>query len=402
MTVNLHPHDPSLEQTAISMLMARPENLNKLDKHCFYVEELKKTYEAMKSTNSTDLSVISIEAWVDLNYLYDITYDLVSKNSDEYIIKEMIRYKDSRTVMRWIYKLEAQTKSLDITWAKETLQKLAEVIDILDEEETLEEQVISYFESFEKDNKFLPSWIEEIDKYCLFKWWQLIIVAGRPWMWKTTVMLNMAIRQAAQHNVGFVSLEMSLWDIFDRFICMLSWLTSYEIQDKKSSLWKITEYLDKLLSKKLFMSDKVFSLEKIEQFIVKNSLDVCYIDYLGLIMYGWANIRTIDRISEITRRLKMIALKNNVKIVLWSQMSRQSEHRADNRPVLADLRDSGSIEQDADMVLMLYREDYYDKETDRKNILDILVRKNRWWMEAEIPLGIDLSRYRLYDQEKPF
>jgi len=58
-------------------------------------------------------------------------------------------------------------------------------------------------------------------------------------------------------------------------------------------------------------------------------------------------------------------------------MSRQSEHRADNRPVLADLRDSGSIEQDADMVLMLYREDYYDKETDRKNILDILVRKNR-------------------------
>jgi len=62
MTVNLHPHDPSLEQTAISMLMARPENLNKLDKHCFYVEELKKTYEAMKSTNSTDLSVISIEA----------------------------------------------------------------------------------------------------------------------------------------------------------------------------------------------------------------------------------------------------------------------------------------------------------------------------------------------------
>lgn len=394
----LPPHDMELEKLWLNMCFMFKDSIDKIDKNCFYVDDYKKLYESFNKTRSDDVSVLAVDSWLEQWYIFDILSDLVSESSVEYICKELIKYKNARTIIRWIQRLEWETRWLDIDKAKTTLEKITEMIDEFDEDETLEKQTKDYFMDIDKEQKKIVCWFDSIDEYCKFAWWQLVIIAGRPWMWKTTVMLNKALRESTKYNVWFTSMEMKVGDIIDRIVCILSWLTSYQLEKKSDHIAKIMEYLEKLLEKKLFLSDKIYTINKIEQFVVKNKLDVCYVDYLGLINHWSSNMRTIDKISEITRQLKLIALKHNVEIVLWSQLSRDVEKRPDKRPILSDLRDSGSIEQDADMVLMLYREDYYDKETERKWILDILVRKNRNWMEADIPLWLKLSSFRMFDK----
>lgn len=99
-------------------------------------------------------------------------------------------------------------------------------------------------------------------------------------MGKTTVMLNKAFRESITNNVGFISMEMSIDELIDRILCLMSGLTSYDMRDKKKISCDIMEYLGKILDRKLFLSDKIYKLNKIEEFIIKNKLDVCYIDYL--------------------------------------------------------------------------------------------------------------------------
>lgn len=113
--------------------------------------------------------------------------------------------------------------------------------------------------------------------------------------------------------------------------------------------------------------------------IEKGGIDLVIIDYLGLINPSglrYAGNR-VQEVSEISRMLKEIAKELKCPIIALSQLSRENEKRPDKKPILSDLRDSGSIEQDADLVVFLYRDEYYDPDTDRKGITDVLIRKNR-------------------------
>ena len=122
--------------------------------------------------------------------------------------------------------------------------------------------------------------------------------------------------------------------------------------------------------------------------IEKGKLDLVVIDYLQLMSAGGSKFagNRVQEISELSRGLKELARELNVPIMALSQLSRAVENRPDKRPQLSDLRDSGAIEQDADSVLMLYREDYYDPYTDRKGLADIFIRKNRNGPTGEIEL----------------
>lgn len=387
------PFDTELERMWLYLAYSDREAREILDEHCFYVDDYKKIYQA--TLVSTDVGIIANTTGIKQDEIWDILGLFISDK--EFVLAELIKYKNARILLRGISRLDIQARSLNLDWIKETLEKMQKFTEEYEKDKTLEEQTLDYYEQINQPKKVISSWYTAIDKVCDLRGGQLVIIAGRPWMGKTTVMLNKALRESITHNVGFISMEMNINELIDRLLCIMSWLTSYDMRDKKKINDEIVKYLGRILNRKLFLSDKIYKLNKIEEFIIKNKLEVCYIDYLGLIQHGDGRMRTIDRISTITGKLKQIALKYDVEIVLWSQLSRETEKRIGKEPQLSDLRDSGSIEQDADVVMMLYRPDYYDEETDEKDRIKIYVRKNRNGRMAELNLWLRLQSYRMLD-----
>jgi replicative DNA helicase len=133
--------------------------------------------------------------------------------------------------------------------------------------------------------------------------------------------------------------------------------------------------------------------------IERGSLDLVIVDYLQLMSGAGSKFagNRVQEISEISRGLKELARDLKIPIIALSQLSRNVESRVDKKPNLSDLRESGAIEQDADMVLMLYRDDYYDPDTDRKGIADILIRKNRNGVTGEVPLMFKGDTMKFYE-----
>jgi replicative DNA helicase len=165
--------------------------------------------------------------------------------------------------------------------------------------------------------------------------------------------------------------------------------------------------MEKLSTAKIFLDDKSWitvpilksKLRKLK--IEKNELDLVIIDYLQLMhadVFQWWN-RVLE-ISEISRWLKELAKELEVPIIALSQLSRKVEERVDKKPQLSDLRDSGSIEQDADSVLMLHREEYYDPDTDRKWATDVCIRKNRNWAVGEVELHFEKEIMKFVETKK--
>lgn len=136
--------------------------------------------------------------------------------------------------------------------------------------------------------------------------------------------------------------------------------------------------------------------------IEKKALDLVIIDYLQLMHATTFVGNRVQEISEISRGLKELAKELEVPIIALSQLSRAVEQRVDKKPQLSDLRESGSIEQDADAVLMLHREDYYDPETDKKGVTDVCVRKNRNGAVGEVILHFEKEIMKFTEKEKEF
>jgi len=255
--------------------------------------------------------------------------------------------------------------------------------------------------------KVTLSWYHKLDQISWgFKPGELIILAARPAMGKTSFVLNVAENVATKQgkSVAIFSLEMGKEQIADRMISMASWIpmkqiTSWDLQD--DDFIKIWNAMEKLGSANIYIDDKwgatvqeiKSKLRKIK--LEKWGLDLVIIDYLQLMTgssrFAW---NRVQEISEISRWLKEMARELEVPVIALSQLSRAVESRPDKRPQLSDLRESWAIEQDADMVLMLYREEYYDPETDRKHIADLFVRKNRNWPTGEVPLYFENSIMR--------
>ncbi len=132
---------------------------------------------------------------------------------------------------------------------------------------------------------------------------------------------------------------------------------------------------------------------------MESGLDLIVVDYLQL-MHGKSQENRVQEVSEISRALKGVARELNVPVIALSQLSRAVESRPDKRPMLSDLRDSGSIEQDSDVVLFIYRDDYYDKDSEKKNIAEILVRKHRNGPVGEVDLYFQPEQTRFRNLTK--
>lgn len=246
------------------------------------------------------------------------------------------------------------------------------------------------------------------DKMGWLKWWDMVIVAARPSMWKTAFALNLAQNIGFRwKNIAIFSLEMSKEQLTDRMIASAMWINSWklakwELEDDEFS--KIGEAMEKLSSANIYIDDSaggslVEFKSKARRLKMESGLDLVIIDYLQLMSNG-NSMNRVQEVSEISRWIKALARELDVPIIALSQLSRWLESRPDKRPVMSDLRESWSIEQDADIVMMLYREEYYDEFTERKWVTDILVRKNRNWPIGNIELMFEKNNQKFIEIER--
>ena len=215
----------------------------------------------------------------------------------------------------------------------------------------------------------------------------LILVAARPSMGKTAFVLNIAQYMAFRNNVtaAIFSLEMSKEQLVNRLLALESKVDSQNIRtgNLEDEEWaKLIEGANIIGNSHLIIDDKpgisISELRsKCRKYKMEHNLGIIFIDYLQLMTGSGRSESRQQEISEISRSLKALARELNVPVVALSQLSRAVEQRPDHRPMLSDLRESGAIEQDADVVMFIYRDDYYNKDSENKNIAEIIIAKQR-------------------------
>ncbi|HVO86195.1 MAG TPA: replicative DNA helicase [Candidatus Binatia bacterium] len=268
----------------------------------------------------------------------------------------------------------------------------------------------------------IPTGLNDVDKALAgLQRSDLVVIAARPSMGKTALMLNMSLdiaTKAKQGAVLYFSLEMSKEQLVDRLLAAEAGVDAWKLRTGENMTDKDFERLSaamgQLAEAPIFIDDTsgitVSDMRtKARRLHHQHPLAVIMVDYLQLMSGGsrFASVANrVQEISEISRSLKILARELNVPVVAASQLSRSVENRSPQIPQLADLRESGSIEQDADVVAFLYREEYYNPETDKQNITDILIKKHRNGPTKNIEVYFDRDRQRFRDldtkHDQPF
>jgi replicative DNA helicase len=258
----------------------------------------------------------------------------------------------------------------------------------------------------------VPSGFIAIDDYLGgFNRADLIILAGRPSMGKTSLALSIARNAAVEHNacVAMFSLEMSSESLVERLISSEARVNSRKIRlnnETQEEEKRILDSIGILAEAPLFIDDSpqariIEMRSKIKRLHFERNLNLIIVDHLGLVQGDTRTDNRVQEISYITRQLKVLARELNVPVLALSQLSRASEWRASHKPQLSDLRDSGSIEQDADVVLFVYRDEYYYNEEmwikEHPNeeypagLADIIIAKHRNGPTGEVKLRFQTS-----------
>jgi replicative DNA helicase len=256
----------------------------------------------------------------------------------------------------------------------------------------------------------VPSGFSKIDKLLGgFQKSDLIVLAARPGVGKTSLALNIAVNAAKRYGqrVAFFSLEMSNEQLVQRLLAAETGinqqrLRSGEIQDDE---WQMLVEAAGVLSDTLLFIDDTPAMSALElrtkarRLQAEFGLDLLIVDYLQLMRSDARVENRVQEISYITRSLKSLARELEAPLLALSQLSRAVESRSDHKPILSDLRESGSIEQDSDIVMFIYREELVKENTERKNIADIIVAKHRNGPTDIVPLYFNKELTRFADLE---
>ena len=227
----------------------------------------------------------------------------------------------------------------------------------------------------------------------------LVLVAARPAMGKSAFALNIATNAAVRANtpVAIFSLEMSKEQMVNRILCSEALVDSNKVRTGKleDDDWaKLAEASGILSESEIIIDDtpgiSIMEIRaKCRKMKLEKNIGLVVIDYLQLVQ--GSSKRAIgsreQEIAEISRSLKILAKEINVPVIALSQLSRAPEQRPDHRPMLSDLRESGSIEQDADIVIFLYRDDYYNQDSEKKNVAEVILAKHRSGSTGTVELG---------------
>ena len=215
----------------------------------------------------------------------------------------------------------------------------------------------------------------------------LLIIAGRPGQGKTGFLLSIAKNAALTHkkHVAIFSLEMSNEQVVQRLIAQETGIDSQRLRTGKlqENEWPLfTQAIEVLSDTHIFLDDTpaITPLQlrtKCRRLHLEHHLDLIIVDYLQLMGGDTRNDNRVQEVSYISRNLKVLARELNVPVLAAAQLSRAVEQRSDKKPVLSDLRESGSLEQDADIVMFIYRPDQYEKDTVKQNVAEIIIAKHR-------------------------
>lgn len=315
-------------------------------------------------------------------------------------------YDDDKNIQELLEKAEAELFSVSDKSLKQDLVSLEQILtESFDRMEELHRNkgALRGVKTGWKDLDNMTAGLQRSD---------LIILAARPAMGKTTLVTNLAYNVAtkAKQSVLFFSLEMSKEQLVDRMLADAAGVDAWNIRTGNLSdddFEKLSDAMGELAEAPVYIDDTpgmtVLEMRtKARREAHNHPLGLIIIDYLQLMQSS--NHRSdgnrVQEVSEISRGLKLIARELNVPVIALSQLSRSVESRSPQIPQLADLRESGSIEQDADIVMFIYREAYYNPDTDRQNITDLILAKHRNGPTGKVELYFHPERLRFMSLDK--
>ena len=379
-----------LEKQILAKLMIDADLLleNELSEQDFVNPTHKKLLQAIKDSGSNLALIQSKFVEEEQDYILEIAAMLMTSGRKENYaeLKRLTEVRRLETILKGLQMAIDDDQSLDLIYEK-IAQFDKQEIQVADMKEVLVEIVAELTGTVTAI--YHPTGYTKLDKY--LRWFtpgQLNIIAARPSVWKTMVAMNFLLKQTeADKKIALFSLEMTNKEISQRILARNSGMPVDQMNKPATpeQLDRVNTAMIKLEAqlKNLTLVDSVYSLPQITRMIKyihkKSWLDLVYIDYLQIFDVKGDN-RNLE-IGKITRTLKKLAKDLQISIVLLSQLNRSLETRADQDPKLSDLRDSGSIEQDADIVLMLGRDLEYYPET-----MKVFIRKNRNWSLWEVEL----------------
>jgi len=430
------PHNIEAEQSVLGSILIDKDAILKIDDFLededFYMEKHRFIYKTMvelfHSHQPIDILTLTnlletkdlLEKIGGSSYLAEITtlvptsthiFNYATIIKQKSILRKLIHvgsniiaygYEEDEKVEDLLEKTEKEVFSITKKCIKDTF---VHIKDILDGRYNLFAEL---HESDDEDAiKGVPSGFPSLDhKLSGFQPADLVILAARPSMGKTALALSITINAALQHkkHIGLFSLEMSKEQLVDRMFCSLLGVDSWKLKKGKlddEDFQRMGGVMDELSSARIYIDDSVAASimelrTKARRLQMEQGLDMIVIDYLQLLSTGDRsyNANRVQEISEISRFLKAMGRELKIPILALSQLSRAVELRPNKRPQLSDLRDSGAIEQDADVVMMLYREDYYDPETENKGVTELSICKHRNGPTGKVELFFDKERMK--------
>lgn len=420
------PHNLEAEQSVLGSVFVEEGSIrtlvDKLDPDDFYKYQHKVIFRAMKDLFTDDIVIdyttltSKLETKGMLNDAGGIDYILGLINNVPSIanLSNYINIVKDKSITRRI--MEACRKIIDEGFVADDAIEFVDqsekiIFDIAKERRTADfvtiqqitEEVILKTEAAKDragDLTGLDTKFDELNRYTNgLQPSELIIIAARPSMGKSAFALNIATNVAKMKErpyVAFFSLEMGSDQLVGRMLSAESKVHSTKIRtghlDRME--WRQLNLAQETLSKLNILFDdagtvKITDLrQKCRKLAQEKRLDLVIIDYLQLLSGSRNDVNRVNEVSEISRTLKEMARELKIPVIALSQLSRNVERRDSQVPVMADLRDSGSIEQDADIVIFLYREDYYKKDTPNQNEVDVIISKNRQGATTSEPIKL--------------
>ena len=411
------PHDLEAEQAVIGSMLTDKDavisSIEFLKEEDFYREDNKAIYAAILNlyNRSEPIDIITVKSELEsmgkfeqvggLEYLAELPEKVpTTANAIKYI-----KIVEEKSVLRRLIKTANEIIELGYSPTEEVedIMEGAEkkIFDIMQQKnqksyspikDVLVDSFTKLEELYNKKQHItgVPTGFTELDyKTAGLHGSDLVLIAARPAMGKTAFALNIATNAAVRANVpvALFSLEMSKEQLVNRVLCSEAMVDSNKVRTGKleENDWtKLAESIGPLSEAEIYIDDtpgiSVTEIRaKCRKLKIEKNIGMVVIDYLQLVQ--GSNSRRVgsreQEISEISRSLKILAKELNVPVIALSQLSRAAEQRPDHRPMLSDLRESGAIEQDADIVMFLYRDDYYNEDSEKKDIAEVIIAKHR-------------------------
>lgn len=421
------PHDVEAEQAILGSMLTDKDAvisaLEVLKPEAFYREDNKAIYEAIVNlyNRAEPIDIITVKSELvstgkfetigGLEYLA-ILPDKVPTSAN---VEQYIKIVEEKALLRNLIKTANEIINLGYSQTEEVddIMDMAEkkIFDILKQKNQtgftpIKDVLVETFAQIERlYNKSdvitgIPTGFIELDyKTAGLHNSDLVLVAARPAMGKSAFVINIAANAAIRSGVPIVifNLEMSKEQVANRILCSEAMVDSNKVRTGKieEEDWtKLASALGPISEAPIYIDDtpgiSIMEIRaKCRKLKLEKNIGLVIIDYLQLVTAsGKKNSSREQEISEISRSLKILAKELNVPVIALSQLSRAPEQRKDDhRPILSDLRESGAIEQDADIVMFLYRDDYYNENSEEKNIAEVILAKHRGGSTGTVKLA---------------